>query len=367
MQTHAVMQTHRADDADVNNITCPTTTSEMEQSSVGKLLMRQSRYSNESDDSRNITRTGSSFRTSGPTVAKLVERFNAYAETNNEQHFNGNITNTGDNPLIRNVALTKEYAQINICMTSMDDITDTIVDNDMVDSQTVPTDLVSVVAPPPVTPDNDTQTATDLPAVHDMPEAGLHGLDDGPVVQGILHVDGDHTGYDPATIDDPYDGPGTDRDDDCPTIDKDYHISVYDISVKEDVFDDVPQAPIFNSGNALEANSAYFHDQEVNDNNSPANKHDNTITVDVFVRDYVTRIIKDVFDGEKGKLTVGESQLMPDGSEVKDSYNSPEPTQKYEVPEPTQNYDVPEPTQDYDRSELTETYNFSHSKANSPL
>ena len=189
----------------------------------------------------------------------------------------------------------------------------------MVDNQTVPTDLVSVVAPPPVTPDNDTNTATYLTAVNDMPEADLH-------VQGNL--DGDHTGYVPATIDNRYDGPGTDRDDDCPTIDKDYHISVYDICVKEDVFDDVPQAPIFNSGNALEANSADFHDQEVNDNNSPANKHDNTITVDVFVRDYVTRIIKDVFDGEKGTLTVGESQLMPDESEVKDNYNSPEPTQK---------------------------------------
>ena len=341
LQDDAVIQTHIVDATDVNNNTCPRTTS---------------------DDTRNITRTCSSLsiRASGPTVATLVERFNAYAETSNEQHFNGMESDTGDNLLIRNVALTKEYDQINICMTSMDDITDNVVDNNtvdsniMVDSQTVPTDLLSVIAPPPVTPDNnDTNTATDLPAVHDMPEADLHGLDDGPVVQGNL--DGDHTGYVPATIDSPYDGPGTDHDDDCPTIDKDYQ---NDISVNEDVFDnDLAQAPIFNSGNALEANSADVHDQEVKDNSSPANKHDNAITVDVFVRDYVTRIIKDVFDGEKGTLTVGESQLMPDGSEVKDSYNSPEPTQKYEVPEPTQNHDVPEPTHNYDSSELTETYN----------
>ena len=124
LQDDAVMQTHRVDDADVNNNTCQTTTSEMKQSSVGKLLMRQSRYSNESDDTRNITRTGSSLsiRTSGPTVATLVERFNAYAETSNEQHFNGMESDTCDNLLIRNVALTKPYDQNNICMTSMDGI-----------------------------------------------------------------------------------------------------------------------------------------------------------------------------------------------------------------------------------------------------
>ena len=75
-----MMPTHRVDDTDVNNNTSPRTTSEMKQSSVGKLHMRESRYTR-----NNMLRDSSLHTTtSGPIVDTLVERFNAYAETNSQ-------------------------------------------------------------------------------------------------------------------------------------------------------------------------------------------------------------------------------------------------------------------------------------------
>ena len=130
-----MMQTHRVDGTDVNNNISPRTTSEMEQSSVGK-----SHYSNESDDIRNNMLSNASLptTTSGPTVATLVDIFNSYSEASSER-LSGKTCDIYDSPST-NIDLAQENGKVDTCNTQMHEIPDTIIEN----NQSAPHDLVAV-------------------------------------------------------------------------------------------------------------------------------------------------------------------------------------------------------------------------------
>ena len=269
----AVMQTHRADDTDVNNNICPTTTSEMEQSSVGK-----SHYSNESDDIRNNMLRNASLptTTSGPTVATLVERFNSYAEVSSER-LSGKECDIYDSPST-NIDLAQDNGKVDTCNTQRHEIPDTIIENNLVDienSQPSPNDLVSAIkgtaSEAHAASGNNTGSATDSAKAIDKPEPGSSYLD------LIATNDQDKHNND--------DGPATDNHDDGPTTDnQDYGPatdSADDDVIKDDNLDR-DDGPVSQNAPSDTAEHDYTNNpnKHINDDVPATDNHDDGPTTD---------------------------------------------------------------------------------------
>ena len=276
----AVMQTHRADDTDVNNNTCPSSTSEMEQSSVGK-----SHYSNESDDGPATDSVDDGPATDKHNDGPATDKHNDGPAT--DKHNDGPATdNQDDGPATDNH--------------DGGPATDNVDDVPATDSHDAA----------PAMDSHDAAPVTDG-ADDDVIKDDNLGRDYGPVFQNAPSDTAEQNSTDEATFD-----------------------------------SDVTQEFASNSRIATISNNDHIKDVTYND--LPATEHDN---VDAFVREYVNRIIKEVYDRDRGKQTDDVPQLTQccDGSELKQNDDGPVPNdENVNGSEPKEDFDGPEPKEDFD-------------------